>query len=191
MPSIEFFVLAFFLVLIFAIVFAIGWFKAVEVANDLYKKLEEALLHSTIDHLTGVLNRRGILKEVWQAMNLVRRGEQSTVAFIDLDGLKKINDAEGHAAGDELLKNFTSFLQSHLRTADRFGRMGGDEFLVVFYQLDKAGAQRVMEKLQKSSNNFSFGLCEIESSDDEKVVEDIVHFADQEMYKNKTLRREG
>ncbi len=189
MPSIEFFVLAFFFVLIFAIVFAIAWVKAVCVTTDLYEKLEEAMRHSTIDYLTGVLNRRGIFKEVWQAMNLVRRGEYSTVAFIDLDGLKKVNDTEGHAAGDELLKNFTSFLQGHLRTADRFGRMGGDEFLIVFYQLDKAGAQRVMEKLQKSSNNFSFGLCEIESSDNEKVVEDIVRHADQEMYKNKTTRK--
>ncbi len=85
-----------------------------------------------IDSLTGVLNRRGFLDKAVPAIALARRGGQPvSVAMLDLDRFKEINDSHGHAAGDGALKALGRALTAELRTGDVLGRVGGDEFVVL------------------------------------------------------------
>jgi diguanylate cyclase (GGDEF)-like protein/PAS domain S-box-containing protein len=94
---------------------------------------EELERHATVDALTGCLNRRAVVQRL--TSELTRRmpdGMGTAVVFIDLDGFKAINDELGHAAGDELLTAVSDRLRATMRGHDVVGRLGGDEFLIVF-----------------------------------------------------------
>ncbi len=84
------------------------------------------------DPMTGVLSRQGFLEELGR---IRRRAQQSGaplgVVYFDLDGLKVVNDQQGHAAGDALICTFVDRVGRHLRASDVFGRLGGDEFALV------------------------------------------------------------
>ena len=100
---------------------------------------------AAIDPLTGVFNRRGldlVLPEEDQRL--------SSVAMCDLDRFKHVNDAYGHAAGDELLRRVAHQLASVVRAADGVVRWGGEEFLLVLPGVDKAQAQHIVERARKS-----------------------------------------
>jgi len=85
-----------------------------------------------VDSLTGVLNRRGFQDRAVSAVALARRaGQAVSVAMLDLDRFKEINDSHGHAAGDGALKALGRALTAELRTGDVLGRVGGDEFVVL------------------------------------------------------------
>lgn len=87
---------------------------------------------TTVDELTGVLNRRGIVEHLeGYHETAVRHGVPMSLAMIDLDGFKLFNDNEGHPAGDEVLRQFAALLGERFRSSDIVGRMGGDEFLVI------------------------------------------------------------
>ena len=89
---------------------------------------------ATTDALTGLHNRRYVLAELTKALQRARRIEQRfAVVLFDLDGFKRINDTQGHAAGDAVLKDAASALQSVTREGDVLGRYGGDEFLLITY----------------------------------------------------------
>ena len=90
----------------------------------------ESLLRE--DALTGLLNRRAILSQLGGTMSGARRhGHPLSVAMVDLDNFKQINDTHGHAAGDEVLIAAVRAMRTHLRAEDALGRLGGEEFLVV------------------------------------------------------------
>jgi diguanylate cyclase (GGDEF)-like protein len=89
---------------------------------------------ATTDALTGLHNRRYVLAELTKAMQRARRIEQRfSVVLFDLDGFKQVNDIQGHAAGDAVLKMAADALQSITREGDVLGRYGGDEFLLITY----------------------------------------------------------
>ena len=87
---------------------------------------------STRDELTGLLNRRGFFMSAQPMARMAEReGRQFVVFFADLDGLKAINDAHGHGAGDEALRDAAWILTHSFRSADIVARIGGDEFAVL------------------------------------------------------------
>ena len=89
---------------------------------------------ATTDALTGLHNRRYVLAELTKALQRARRIEQRfAVVLFDLDGFKQINDTQGHAAGDVVLKKAAVAIQSITREGDVLGRYGGDEFLLITY----------------------------------------------------------
>lgn len=94
------------------------------------KRLEEALRHlSLVDDLTGVYNRRGFTTLAESHLALARRRKRELLLiFADVDNLKAINDAYGHAAGDQVLVDAAAVLRSTYRSADIIARLGGDEF---------------------------------------------------------------
>ena len=101
------------------------------------------------DGLTGLYNRHWLLNYLPDALARARvQGQMLGLLFIDLDGFKNINDTEGHAAGDHLLKSVASRLQSVLRPSDNVVRLGGDEFLVALEPVQQESEpRRVAERI--------------------------------------------
>lgn len=104
------------------------------------------------DALTGLANRRTLLETLTQALARARRnGTLLALLFVDLDRFKEINDVQGHARGDAVLKAVAELLRANMRQTDLVARLGGDEFVVVCEGLEQAGqAQRLAVKLHDS-----------------------------------------
>lgn len=96
-----------------------------------------------VDHLTGALRRRVGLAAIQREMDrTTRTGEGLVVAFVDVVGLKLVNDVAGHVAGDELLRSVAGSIRGQLRNYDLIARYGGDEFVCSLSGLDEPGARR-------------------------------------------------
>ena len=105
---------------------------------------------SLLDELTGLYNRRGFLRLAEQHLKLaVRTKRGSLLLFVDLDGLKRINDSLGHAEGDRALEETAEILKGAFRTSDVIGRIGGDEFALLAIDARQDSAQRLVERLQE------------------------------------------
>ena len=108
----------------------------------------ESLLRE--DALTGLLNRRAILTQLAGMVSGARRhGHPLSVAMVDLDAFKAINDEHGHAVGDAVLVAAVLAMRAHLRAEDQLGRLGGEEFLVILPDTPGDAATRVAEKLRE------------------------------------------
>jgi len=108
-------------------------------------RLEEAERLACIDSLTGLQNRRGI-ETLLEAR--VRHGRGFSVVLLDLNAFKQINDSHGHAAGDDVLRQFAAELRAAFRSTDDVGRWGGDEFVVVL-ECAQEDAVRHVERARK------------------------------------------
>ena len=107
----------------------------------------EALLRE--DALTGLSNRRAILTQLGGMVSAARRhGHPLSIAILDLDHFKRINDTHGHKTGDAVLVASAQALRSHLRAEDQLGRLGGEEFLILLPDTDADAAVHVAEKLR-------------------------------------------
>src|SRR5438270_2601654 len=102
-----------------------------------------------VDELTGLLNRRYIMKTLNEEMARAQRfGGACSIAIIDLDFFKRINDQFGHPVGDEVLRTFAITLFANLRTTDKVGRYGGEEFLMILPDTAKDQAVRIHDRLR-------------------------------------------
>jgi diguanylate cyclase (GGDEF)-like protein len=111
-----------------------------------YKRIEEL---AELDELTGSSNRRCIMRMLDEEIARAdRSGSSCSVALIDLDWFKRINDAYGHPTGDEVLRTFSITMFANIRSVDRFGRYGGEEFLLVLPDMDTNGAVRALDRLR-------------------------------------------
>jgi diguanylate cyclase (GGDEF)-like protein len=111
----------------------------------------EAELRYLADHdsLTGLLDRRRFRSELDQYVSFsARYGGQGAVMIIDIDGLKAVNDAQGHHAGDNLIRQIAKILRERVRATDIVARLSGDEFAVLMPQTDTAGALQLGEDLR-------------------------------------------
>jgi len=97
--------------------------------GEAYKRIEEL---AELDELTGSFNRRCIMRLLEDEISRAHRiNTPCSIALIDLDWFKRINDAYGHPTGDEVLRTFAITMFANIRNPDRFGRYGGEEFLLV------------------------------------------------------------
>lgn len=104
---------------------------------------------SRTDNLTGLLNARGFFEQAEILFGLAARHNRPiTLAYLDLDNFKKVNDELGHSEGDKVLRAVGDTIQSSLRATDLAGRLGGDEFGVVLPESDEAGARSVFDTLR-------------------------------------------
>jgi diguanylate cyclase len=111
-----------------------------------YKRIEEL---AELDELTGASNRRCIMRMLEEEIaHATRSGSPCSVALIDLDWFKRINDAYGHPTGDEVLRTFSITMFANIRSVDRFGRYGGEEFLLVLPDMDTSQAMRALDRLR-------------------------------------------
>lgn len=112
--------------------------------------------YATIDVLTGALNRRVGVDILEKLINLVKNEEiQLTIAYVDVNGLKEVNDKLGHKIGDQLLVEVTKIIQSNIRESDKICRLGGDEFLVIFPYTQEQAVINIFDRIQKSLNNIN------------------------------------
>ncbi len=94
-----------------------------------------------IDPLTELLNRRGFERELKRSVAYVKRyGASAALIFLDLDGFKPVNDRHGHAAGDAMLKAIAAAIVAEVRASDIVARIGGDEFVVLLWNVNSAAA---------------------------------------------------
>jgi len=116
------------------------------------KRLERILEQQVlIDELSGVYNRRAFFKTAEQQLRLLRRlRKQALLVLVDIDGLKEINDAFGHAAGDVALVDAVELLRNTFRESDIIGRMGGDEFAVLAFEVGPEEMTTIPRRLTKS-----------------------------------------
>jgi len=114
--------------------------------KEAYKRIEEL---AELDELTGAFNRRCIMRMLDEEIARAERsGTPCSVALIDLDHFKRVNDTFGHPTGDEVLRTFAITMFANIRSVDRFGRYGGEEFLLVLPDMANEGAERAMDRLR-------------------------------------------
>jgi diguanylate cyclase len=114
--------------------------------KEAYKRIEEL---AELDELTGSFNRRCIMRMLDEEIaRSARSGSSCSIALIDLDHFKRVNDSYGHPTGDEVLRTFAITMFANIRSVDRFGRYGGEEFLLVLPDMPNEGAGRAMDRLR-------------------------------------------
>lgn len=125
--------------------------ELVDITEELREARDALETEATRDSLTGLWNRRSILDLLRRDLARAEREDQPlSVVMIDIDRFKRINDRFGHSAGDEVLREVTRRVASALRTADVFGRIGGEEFLIVLCPGDEQTAYEVMERARSA-----------------------------------------
>jgi diguanylate cyclase (GGDEF)-like protein len=163
-------------------------------------RIDELQAWADTDFLLDVFNRRGFERELARALAYIRRYSGSgALVVLDVDGLKPINDTFGHAAGDVVLKGIVAVLMRHVRSSDVVGRLGGDEFGVLLWNLDEASALAKAAALESAIDQLTFafrgrsivagasaGIAMLDANCDATAVLDA---ADRAMYARKLLRK--
>lgn len=164
--------------------------------KELERELENASELVRHDQLTGALNRRG-LEEILtkEAARATRHESDLCVALLDIDNFKKLNDAMGHAAGDEALIHLARVCRDTLRPQDTVARYGGEEFVILLPDTPLADASAVLTRLQRELTKkfflhgndkvlitFSAGVTRMRHDDSR---ESVIKRADEAMYKAK------
>jgi diguanylate cyclase (GGDEF)-like protein len=177
----------------------------------LTKQLQEALvvekelryeldIRADTDELTGILNRRGLMKQLHLEVARCRRLSRTVaVLMIDIDYFKKVNDTYGHTNGDLVLLRTVETIKTQLRDADVFGRFGGEEFLLILPEMGEEGtlsaAERIRQAVENSEIEFEHSAIKISisigvaifSRDDE--INDLIVRADHALYAAKNNGR--
>jgi len=144
-----------------------------------------------VDALTGLLNRRALERDLRrEAGRAARHNRRFSLMVIDLDGLKRVNDTEGHAAGDSYLKALAQALRNALRIGDTAYRIGGDEFVVLLPETDEGRARAVAQRvLAEGGPNFSWGS--VTYPDDGDDLDQLIDLADKRLFDQRRVRRGG
>jgi diguanylate cyclase (GGDEF)-like protein len=156
---------------------------------------------ATLDHLTGLLNRRGFLPMAERTLELCRRTQSSVVMlYCDLNEFKTINDRFGHAEGDHVLKVFADILRSTFRSCDVVARLGGDEFVALLVNTDAIGTSAAIRRIEEqlasnvklAGRGYSVG-CSIGSATFEpgalSDIETMLSASDKQMYATKAISK--
>lgn len=166
--------------------------QAAHDADALRRRAERAESESTVDDLTRLYNRRGWHAIAYAEAGRVQRyGSAAGLVMIDLDELKRTNDAYGHRAGDALLRHAAQVIRASFRDSDVIARLGGDEFAVLVLESDapatRWAAARVQESLSVQGIQASVGWSCLDGSRD---IDAALHDADAAMYATKAAKRQ-
>lgn len=174
--------------------------KQVQIHEDRIQDLQESLetLSEMIsqDPLTSTLNRRGLeqLYEI-EVSRCERRGKPLSIAILDIDNFKQLNDLLGHQAGDEALVHLSNIVRQVIRPTDAVARYGGEEFVIILPETDGVEAEQIIVRVQRELTKrfflhnhekvlitFSAGVA---TRHDGEVRESMIERADQAMYQAK------
>jgi diguanylate cyclase (GGDEF)-like protein len=129
--------------------------------SDARANIAELQASAETDFLLDILNRRGFERELSRAVSYIARYRATgALVVLDVDRLKPINDAFGHAAGDEVLKAVVGVLRRHVRASDVIGRLGGDEFVLLLWNLNEADAGAKALQLEAAIDALSFSFSD-------------------------------
>lgn len=159
-----------------------------------FKKIKQA---SDFDSLTKLYNRRAGMEKIRKALPADnRRKNNISICFVDINGLKQVNDTLGHKYGDELIKTVAEVFKKVIRTSDFCIRLGGDEFLIVFIDSQDEEAEMVWKRIQfhfekinrEEDRSYiisaSHGIVDCDTWLD-KNIDDAIKVADEHMYEEK------
>ena len=163
-------------------------------------RIDELQAWADTDFLLNIYNRRGFERELDRSIAYIRRYKATgALIVLDVDRLKPINDTFGHAAGDVVLKGVVAVLMRHIRSSDVVGRLGGDEFGLLLWNLTEADALAKAAALEDAIDRLTFafkgrsvvagasaGVALIGAADDAASV---MEAADRAMYARKASRR--
>jgi diguanylate cyclase (GGDEF)-like protein len=120
-------------------------------------RIEELQASADTDFLLGILNRRGFERELQRSIAYIKRYHAGgALIVLDVDRLKPINDAFGHAAGDQVLKAIVTTLSGQVRSSDVIGRLGGDEFALLLWHLSETDAKAKAASLEEMIDRLTF-----------------------------------
>jgi diguanylate cyclase (GGDEF)-like protein len=120
-------------------------------------QIEQLQASAHTDFLLDIPNRRGFERELHRAVAYIKRYRCSAaLVVLDVDRLKPINDVHGHAAGDRVLKAIAAALASQVRASDVVGRLGGDEFGVLLWNLNETDARAKAAVLEETIDRLAF-----------------------------------
>lgn len=168
--------------------------------SALRKNLDSEKTLASSDPLTGALNRRAFFDIAEYELNRSRRYEHATtMAYIDLDNFKGINDRLGHAVGDNLLTTVTKTIASNIRSTDILSRFGGDEFVILLPETPTGAATTFLGKIHHQLNQamsarnwpVSFSIGAITYPKAPPGVEEVIKKADMLMYEVKRSGKNG
>ncbi len=165
--------------------------------SDHYHAVAEMQHLATTDALTQLLNRRHFFTLADYSFRAAQETGKSLCALmIDIDNFKQVNDQFGHLGGDQVLREVSAVIQSCLRSRDRVGRVGGEEFAVMIPESGFANAEKIGQRIlnsvagrkislsgQKMNVTVSIGAAQIESAD--QILQDLLSRADQALYSAK------
>ncbi len=163
------------------------------------EQLATAQKLARIDNLTGLPNRQALIEAIERELSRAKRfGRPFSLAMLDCDGFKQLNDQRGHLAGDDALVLVGESLRQNVRPFDCAGRWGGDEFLIVLSEVDYDDAQMIAERLRASVRHFverglpslTFSLGVLIVRQPEMGWQECVRQADQAMYEAKRAGRD-
>jgi diguanylate cyclase (GGDEF)-like protein len=163
--------------------------------SEVFKVEEAAAEH---DHLTGLLNTRGLTSLLDEEIARTKRYRHPfTIAYIDIDNFKSINDSKGHCAGDAILCKLARIITTSFRESDYIGRIGGDEFVCLLPETKQPDAKVVFDKLQRNLSmafcnedtvvTFSIGVVTFESAP--PSTQTALALVDKVMYRVKKLNK--
>jgi diguanylate cyclase (GGDEF)-like protein len=165
--------------------------------DEVLQRLDHALVQTRTDHLTGILNRHAFDTLLAQAMAPERRDEEVQrvlLAMIDLDGLKRINDRDGHTQGDALLREFARLLGTLRDAGTAVFRLGGDEFAVLADVGSEARLRTALPQLEARLRESGFpdsGVsCGMAFGSETRSASQLITRADSRMYQHKLGKRE-
>jgi diguanylate cyclase (GGDEF)-like protein len=120
-------------------------------------RIDELQASAETDFLLDILNRRGFERELHRSIAYIKRYHASgALIILDVDRLKPVNDAFGHAAGDQVLKAIAATLCSQVRSSDVVGRLGGDEFALLLWNLSETDAKAKAAALEAAIDRLTF-----------------------------------
>jgi diguanylate cyclase (GGDEF)-like protein len=174
----------------------------VRTGSHLSELQEELRQLATVDELTGLANRRGFFA-LGEHELLVAARTRAAVAllFVDVDGLKTVNDELGHSMGDQLLKETADVIRETIRTSDLAGRLGGDEFCVLLMGDPELDPHRALDRMRATTADhnerpgrafrlsLSIGLSSIPAGRS-VTLEELIDAADEGMYEDKRGKRD-
>ncbi len=163
--------------------------KIKELENQLYLK-------SITDYLTGIYNRRYFFEIAAKHLQFCQSlNKNLSIALLDVDFFKKINDTYGHDAGDFVLKKFAEIIGLTKRPKDILARYGGEEFILLFFETDKKEALEILLSIQNAivseiilfnemeiKCTFSCGLVDLQEFAGSLRIDDLIRDADKRMY---------
>ncbi len=167
------------------------------IGEDILEEQDKFKQYATYDPLTGLLTRKEGLAFLEKQLEFARfNGVKVVVCFIDVNNLKYVNDTFGHAEGDYLLKTVSSTIKNTARENDTIFRYGGDEFILVLYNINKQTAKHVWNRIQSNLNRIAaednkpyelsaaVGFSEYNHIEKQSIKE-LIELADSEMYIHK------